>query len=73
MKQSLMLIEEQIQSAMFSYDDMVRIVESITMAMKRDYPEAGSMAGDFIKALEQACDDWRVTQLRGGTPKKRMI
>ena len=58
MKQSLMLVEEQIKSGLFSYNEMVWTVEVMIDAIKRDYAEEGSMVSDFIKALEQACNDW---------------
>lgn len=60
MKQTLMLVLEQVESGLFTYDEMVRIIEAIIKAIKWDFSEPGSPCSDLTKALERACKEWNV-------------
>lgn len=59
-KQTLVIIEEQIMSGMFSYSELIGLLETIIeMSEEGDYFEEGSKADIFIKNLKKTVVEWK--------------
>ena len=57
-KINLQVITEQIRSGMYSYDDMVEIVDAIIEAFELNYSEYDSPVDKFIKELKEVIRRW---------------
>ena len=58
MKQSLALVIEQIQSGLFSYDELVEILGAIKDHINQEHYEPTSRCDRLVMALEVAQRQW---------------
>lgn len=58
MKQSLLLIVEQIEAGLFDSVDLVKIITQIIIHMDHQYPEEGSPMWKLRNALKVAITEW---------------
>ena len=58
MEKTLALVTEQIEAGAYSYGELVQIIGSIIIAVRRDWFAEDSKCGELVERLEAACEEW---------------